>query len=90
MTYERSRLVRLPFNEEGQVGFEWRGNNRYNREVSNSCICKGRRLSVLVEIGYVAHAVTKSSAIPILLETAARASAIFTHGLGGIAGVTNR
>jgi len=43
MASERPRLVRLPVNEEGQVGVESRGYN-YNCEVSNSfCICRRKK-----------------------------------------------
>jgi hypothetical protein len=81
MAAERSHLERLPFNEEGQVGVESKG-DRYNRRFPTHVSATEERLSVLVEIGCVAHAVVKRLAIPILLETAARASPIFAHGWG--------
>jgi hypothetical protein len=77
MAAERLHLERLPLKVVGQVGVV-----ALQREVSNSCTVSAmeERLSVLIEIGSVAHAATKSLAIPILLETAARASPNFAKG----------
>jgi hypothetical protein len=81
MAAERPLLERLPINEEGQVGVDSR-DDRYNGWCTTHVSTTEKRLSVLVGIGYVAHAVTRGFAVPILLETAARASPIFAHGLG--------
>jgi len=93
MAAERLLCGRLPVNEAGRVEVESKKGVRQiqQHENPNSCICTRRRLSVLVEIEDVAHEVTKCSAIPILLETAARASPIFAHGWGIVqASLTDR
>jgi hypothetical protein len=85
MAAERLRLERLPLIRKVKWESSREGADTTNlttRRFPTHVFCKGRPLSVPVEIGYVAHAVTKTSAIPILLETAARASLIFAHGWG--------
>ena len=78
MAAERSHLERLPLKVVGQVGVASRGDS-YNGRFPTHVSAMEERLSVLTEIGSVAHAATKS-AIPILLETAARASPNFAKG----------
>jgi hypothetical protein len=83
MAAERSHLERLPLKVVvGQAGIASRG-DRYNGRCPTHVSAMEERLSVLIEIGSVAHAVTKTLAIPILLETAARASPNFVKGWGG-------